>query len=98
VLKSSVKRRQNRGRWRWRTGWSRRSRGWTGFFLPRAAPASGVSDLNCSGSAVQARAFPRPAASPAGRRRCGSPAGRRPRAPPQMAPPATPAPPFLLPL
>jgi hypothetical protein len=85
---------------RWRTGWNRGSRGWTGFFLPRAAPASGVGDLNCSGSAVQARAFPRPAASPAGRRRRGSPAGRRPRPshgrPPVPSPPAPPSPPLLL--
>jgi hypothetical protein len=98
VLKSSVKRRQNRGRRR--TGWSRGSRGWTGFFLPRAAPAPGRTAAPAP-STVRAWQ-PRPAASPAGRAAawsCGAATSVLPRAASSSLSPSSsfsPSPPLFL--
>jgi hypothetical protein len=88
---------QNRGRWR--TGGSRGSRGWTGFFLPRAALALGRTAA-LAPSRVRAW-HPRPAASPAGRAATGWPSGVTASSFPSAAsrfssPPASPSPPLLL--
>jgi hypothetical protein len=88
---------QNRGRWR--TGWSRGSRGWTGFFLPRAAPTPGRT---AAPAPFTVHAWhPRPAASPAGRAATGWLSGATASSFPGAASrfsshPASPSPPLLL--
>jgi hypothetical protein len=61
---------------RWRTGWSRGSRGWFGSFLPRTAPASGRTTAPASPAVHAWHPLLRRPRLQAGRRR-GGPAARR---------------------